>query len=120
MEKKKTNLKLYEELERFKRSSGLGIGLKLVWLPDGSNPLSGEVIGKTIRIYEADEAKAMETLCHEFLDYNISQIIKPYKNIANALVKLVNSEAYKQKENVVEGLIRLISAKSTAKGEGKP
>jgi len=103
-----TNKKLMEELEYLQLSSGLGAGLVVVWKPDGGNPLSGEVIGKTIRIYEADEDKAIDTLFHEFLDYNVSQPIKPYKGITNALVKLVNAEAYACKEEVVDGLVRLL------------
>ena len=103
-----TEKKLREELERLKLSSGLGAGLVVVWKPDGSNPLSGEVIGKKIQIYEADEDKAIDTLLHEFVDYNISQPVKPYRGIANALVKLVNAEAYACKEEVVDGFVRLL------------
>lgn len=109
--------KLDEELERLKRLSGLGTELSVKWHPDGGNPLAGEVIGKTIQVYEADEAKAMENLRHEFLDYNVSQAIIPYKAFANLLVKQLNAEAYKQKEIVVEGLIKLLSAKTTEKEE---
>ena len=36
---------LREELERLKRISGMGTGLKLVWAPDPRGALSGEVKG---------------------------------------------------------------------------
>jgi len=116
----KTNERLDEELERLKRSSGLGTSLKLAWLPDGSNPLAGEVVDKTIKIYDSDENTALLTLQHEFFDFAISQAVEPYKEIANSFVKLLNRDAYKRKEIVVEGLIKLISAKTTVKGEENP
>lgn len=106
---KEVNLR--EELERLKRLSKLGFELEVVWQPDGGNPLSGEVVNKTIQIHESDESKAIETLRHEFIDYAISQTVEPYKKIANSLVKLVNAEAYAQKEETVEGFSRLLLAK---------
>ena len=109
----KTELKLQEELESLKSTSKLGFELEVVWQPDGGNSLSGEVVNKTIQIYESDESKAIETLRHEFIDYAISQAVEPYKKIANSLVKLVNAEAYAQKEGTVEGFSRLLLAKQT-------
>lgn len=110
-------VKLQEELERLKNSSNLGLDLDVIWLPRGSNPLLGEVVGKTIKIYHSDEAKAIETLRHEFLDYNVSQAIEPYKTIANALVKLLNAEAYACKEGILEGLGKLLFSKGVAEEE---
>lgn len=104
--------KLKEELEILKSSSNLGLELSVFWEPDNGNPLAGEVVGKKIRIYESNESKAVETLRHEFLDYALSQAIKPYRAIANTLVKLVNTEAYTRKEEMVEGLNRLLSTKT--------
>jgi hypothetical protein len=49
---------LREELERLKRISGMGTGLKLVWAPDPRGALSGEVKGSTIFVYESDEEEA--------------------------------------------------------------
>lgn len=118
--KKPLETKLDEELERLKRSSGLGFELSVAWHPDGGNPLAGEIVGKTIKIHDSDEDKAMETLLHEFTDFAVSQAAEPYKEIANSLVKLLNKEAYKRKEIIVEGLIRLFSAKATTEGEEKP
>lgn len=104
-------LKLQEELEILKSTSKLGFELDVAWRPDKGNPLVGEVVNKTIRIYESDESKALSVLNHEFIDCAISQAIRPYKSIANTLVKLLNSEAYANKEEIVEGLSRLLLAK---------
>lgn len=103
-----TDKKLRGELDRLKHLSNLGFELDVVWKPDSSNPLAGEVRGKLVHIYEQDETKAIETLFHEFLDYNVSQAINPYKTITNTLVKLLNSEAYACKERIIDGLVRLL------------
>ena len=99
---------LEEELEKLKHKLQIGYELKVIWIPDDNSNLSGEVRGNKIFIYERDEEKALETLKHEFLDYAISQIIKPYKQVANKLIKLINEEAYKKKERLVESLKNLI------------
>lgn len=103
-----TDTKLEEELERLRRLSGLGQGLKVVWKPSPDKPLSGEVKGDTIYVYEVDEGRALEVLRHEFLDYCISQAIEPYRMVTNKLIKLINEEAYNRKERIVEALNRLL------------
>jgi hypothetical protein len=100
--------RLIEELGRLQQKLGLGYELSVVWLPDSRSKLSGEVKGDQIRIYEEDEEKALETLKHEFLDYAISKVMEPYERIANKLIGLVNEEAYRRKEKLVEVLTKLI------------
>ena len=109
----KTLRKLERELERLKRLLDLGHGLKVEWLPgDARDPrgrrLSGEVAGDTIRIYEEDEAAAVAALRHEFLDYAVSQAVEPYKEVANGLISVINRDAYRRKERLVERLSRLV------------
>jgi hypothetical protein len=100
--------RLEEELEKLKQLLKMGFELKVVWLPNNSSELSGEVKGETIFIYEEDFEEALETLKHEFLDYAISQVIEPYRRIANQLIMLLNEEAYKKKEELIENLCGLI------------
>jgi hypothetical protein len=99
---------LEEELERLKRLLKMGYELKVVWLPNNSSSLSGEVKGETIYVYEEDLDKAIETLRHEFLDYAISQVIEPYRQVTNKLISLINEEAYKKKEELIEKLVKII------------
>jgi hypothetical protein len=99
---------LEEELERLKRKLSMGYELKVVWLPNDNSNLSGEVKGETIYVYEEDFNKALVTLKHEFLDYAISQFIEPYRNVTNKLVMLINEEAYRRKEKLIEKLSKLI------------
>jgi hypothetical protein len=101
---------LEEELERLKRLLKMGYELKVVWSPNNNSNLSGEVKGETIYIYEEECDKALETLRHEFLDHAISQVIEPYRNVTNKLITLINEEAYRRKERLVEGLTRVFQS----------
>ncbi len=100
---------LQEELENLKNISGLGSDLSLVWAPDPGKALSGEVKGSTVYIYDEIEMQALDTLRHEFFDYCVSQAIQPYRQVTNTLIKLLNENAYKRKEEIVEGLRKLYS-----------
>lgn len=52
--------------------------------------------------------RALETLRHEFIDYAVSQIIEPYKQVANMLIAMINEDAYERKEKLVERLRKLV------------
>ena len=42
---------------------------------------------------DEDVEVALETLKHEFVDYAISKVIEPYKEVTNRLIALVNEIA---------------------------
>jgi hypothetical protein len=107
----KIGSKLEAELERLKSFLGLGYHLRVKWIPNNNGKLSGEVKGDCIYIYEEQEEQALETLRHEFLDYAISQVIEPYKEVANKLILLMNEIAYRRKEKLVETMCRLLKKK---------
>jgi hypothetical protein len=100
--------RLENELEKLKKRFKVGYELKVVWSPNNSGNLAGEVKGETIYVYDENEKEALKTLRHEFLDYAISKLIEPYKNVTNKLIMLMNEEAYKHKEKFIETLIELI------------
>jgi len=99
--------KLEDELEKLKRKLSIN-DLQVIWIPEGDLKLSGKVEGNMIFIYEVDEEKAIDALRHELIDYIISKVIEPYRAFANKLVELMNEEAYKRKEQVIETLKKLI------------
>jgi hypothetical protein len=101
--------KLETELGRLKCVLELGHHLKLKWSPNNDGKLSGEVKGDCIYIYEEKESQALETLRHEFLDYAISQTIEPYKEVTNRLISVINEEAYRRKEELVERLVQALA-----------
>ena len=104
--------KLESELRRLQKLTKLGLELNVKWLPDGEakspidgRPISGQVSGNTIIIYEKAEGEALSTLKHEFIKYAISNTIeKPYMDLVNSLITLFQSQIYKNKEALVEKL----------------
>jgi len=96
------------EFERLKRILNVGHELKLNWIPDSNSTKSGEVKNSHIFIYETDEGHALETLKHEFIDYAISKVIEPYKEVSNRLIALINDIAYQRKERLVEMVAQLL------------
>jgi hypothetical protein len=57
--------KLEEELQIILTKLELNLDLRVVWTPDPSNSLSGEVRGNTIYIYEVEGKKPYKPLRHE-------------------------------------------------------
>jgi hypothetical protein len=101
--------KLEEELQRILTRLGLNLDLRVVWTPDPPNSLSGEVRGNIIYIYEVDEEKAIQALKHEVLDLLItSRIVKPLVDLINILIKAREAEIYKEKEEIIETLSKII------------
>jgi hypothetical protein len=106
---KQTINKLEYELVKLKNKLQMAYELKAKWLPNGDRKKCGEVIGKTIFIYEDDEDKALDTLKHEFLDYVISNATEVhYKKIINLFIKLFEEEMYERKEKLIEKLLKVL------------
>jgi len=103
--------RLWEELRRLQEMLGCGYELKLVWSPNPNSSLEGEVKGQVMYIYSGNLRAALKTLRHEFLDYAVTRLIEPYKEVTNALIALINREAYVRKERLVEALAELISSR---------
>ncbi len=51
------------------------------WIPNKNSRISGEVRGDYIYVYDEDREVALETLKHEFVDYAISKVVEPYKEM---------------------------------------
>lgn len=98
---------LRQELARLKQKFQMGQELSLEWTPN-DGPKSGEVTGTTIRIYESDSTKALETLRHEFIEYLLTRdLVAPYKRLINKLISLLEEEMYDRKEKLVQRLQEL-------------
>jgi len=81
--------------------------LRHVWAPSRASELEGEVKGRVMYFYSGTLKAAVKTLRHEFLDYVVTQLIEPYKEVTNALIALINKQAYARKEKLVEALAGL-------------
>ncbi len=93
------------QFEKLKQRFPIASSLAAEWVPDETRGVAGEVKGGTIYVYDEDVSSAIRTLAHEVLDYVVSQAIEPYKQVINALVRLLNDRAYSSKERVVESIV---------------
>jgi len=100
-------------MKRLKNLLGLGYNLKIEWLPDHvkqsyGKPLSGEVLGDVVYIYDTEIGEALKTLKHEVIDFSIGEVINCYREVCNILIRKINDDAYQKKEKLVKALTRLI------------
>jgi len=99
---------LAKALDELKEKLAIEEELELVWLPSVRGPLSGEIKDKRIYIYEAEEAKAIQTLVHELVDYLVTtRVVRPLVKLINLLVKSTEADVYQAKEEVIEKLVGL-------------
>jgi hypothetical protein len=98
------------ELRRLLGMLGLNDDLRVIWAPDVRNKLAGEVKGRTVFIYADGLAEAIDTLDHEVIDYIVSGAVDPYRQMVNSLIRTLNDEAYRRKEEAVEMFRRMAKA----------
>lgn len=99
---------LKNELEKLEQVTGINTGYKIVWIPKMESKKEGEVLGKTIHIYSCNMEDAIHTLQHEFFDILVCRTNKPYVEVINTLLSIISEKTYREKEEVVEILVRLI------------
>lgn len=102
---------LQVELNRISNILGLQ-QMKVIWTPDTSNTLCGEVNGNTIFIFDRNLNDAITTLRHEVIDYLVCRTVEPYKQTLNALIKLLNDQTYCKKEEIVEKICNLFKTEN--------
>jgi len=103
------NSKLEKELKRLKLLFGIEDDLKVRWVPNSHEDVDGEVKEGVVYIYERNEKRAISVLRHELVDYRItSRLVKPMVDLINLLIKLYESEIYREKERLVNILCRFL------------
>ena len=107
--------RLASELDRLQKITGNNETFDLIWSPQNDSQIEGKVEGNTITIYSEDIAGAIDTLQHEFVDYVISQAIKPYVKLVNSLMSIITKDAYETKEDTVESMLRLMKSNNSTK-----
>ncbi len=108
-DKNSVESKLMEELERIKAKVGMGHDLKLKWAPSLASDKHGEVRGNVILIYDEELEDALQTLRHEFIDYNITkEVLEPAVQYINMQKSLIESLLYRRKESLVDRLSKLL------------
>jgi len=99
---------LKELLNNLKELFRDGYELDVVWVPRENGGLAGEVRSGKIYIYENDPLKAEEILTHEFIDYLIAKAVRPYLEVVNTIIKLVNRQGHQEKEQIADRLVTVI------------
>ena len=103
--------RLSKVFARLKKKLGIADDeLKLVWLPDETHRLAGEVKGDVVYIYETSYRAAVDTLHHELVDWLVCNAVKPYQDVLNQLIRYLNDKAYEEKEKVVEKIRKALAA----------
>ncbi|MCA9812990.1 MAG: hypothetical protein KC483_09050 [Nitrosarchaeum sp.] len=98
---------LKDELERLEHLTGIKTNCKIVWTPITESEKEGKVVDDTIYIYSCNLTDAIHTLQHEFFDILVSRTNKRYVEIINMLLSIISEKIYKEKEEIVESLVRL-------------
>jgi len=110
-ERRLTNVQraLEEELARPKRMVPFEKALTVRWTPRSNSKISGEVVGDTVYVYDENAQEAMNTLKHEYLDCLLTRkMVEPLIAMVNTFIKLKEREIYKEKEQIVSTLSKLI------------
>jgi len=109
VDKNSVQCRLEGKLERAKRLTGLGHGLKVKWAPNPTADRHGEVKGNLIYVYDEDEEEALLTLKHELIDHHITkEILEPAVQYINIQKNMIETLLYKRKERVVDRLSKLL------------
>jgi hypothetical protein len=99
-----------ENMKNVLESLGLK-GWTSVWEPrEGSK--RGEVIPKErlIIIYDPDPSGAWEAFQHELIELKLRRVLRPYRELCNKLIEVVERVTYVEKEAFIKDLPDLLQA----------
>ena len=100
---------LEEELERLKRILKTRYELNVVYAPDPSSKLDGEVKNGKIFIYAEGMEEVIKILKHEFIDHCVTkENINPLVHYINLQKTLIEYLIYRRKEEFVDALCGLL------------
>jgi len=101
---------LEDELRKLEKSTcNHNKELEIIWIPKLDAKKEGEVIGNTIYIYSTRSQMALETLRHEFFDLIVSNAIKPYMSLVNALLSVIGEVVIRAKRRLLNPCCRCIN-----------
>ena len=103
---------LDEELESLEGKTGYSTGFAILWTPKVNSAKEGEVkfAEKTICIYSTNLNDALDTLRHEFFEILIYHAQKPHVDLIKVLFHIISTQAYENKEEMIECLVSLVSS----------
>ncbi len=86
----------------------LGINLVVLWTPNESKSVHGEIKGNAIFLYDSEKAEAWSTFTHEVTEYKLQAVTRPYRILVNNLIEAVEKSIYAEKEQFIEFLPKMI------------
>jgi hypothetical protein len=89
----------------------LGISLFIVWSPDETRSIHGEIKQRTIYIYDRQESDAFATFTHEIIEFKLKEVTRIYRTLINNLIDGYEKLAYQKKEEFIEFIPRMLSVK---------
>lgn len=86
-------------------------GWTSVWAP-GKSSKRGEVIPieRLIIVYDKDPSRAWETFQHELVELRLRRVLRPYRELCNKLIEVVEKVTYIEKEAFINELPDLLQA----------
>lgn len=105
--------RLEEELKEAKSKTGMGFEVKVKWLPGevklrNGQQLEEEVVEDTIFIYTEDPDRAVELLYHGFGEWLLNLHSRPYRQMINKFIELLEERHYEQKEKIADAFAKLL------------
>ena len=98
--------------------NSLGINLKVLWQPDCTKTVHGEIKGNVIFLYDSEEKEAWVTFSHEITEYKLQAVTRPYRILINNLIEAVEKSVYAEKEQFIDFLPKMVeSIKQSQKSE---
>lgn len=98
----------------------LGINLVVLWTPNESKSVHGEIKGNVIFLYDFEKTEAWSTFTHEVTEYKLQAVTRPYRILVNNLIEAVEKSIYAEKEQFIEFLPKMIEViKQRQVEEGK-
>ena len=85
----------------------LGINLTVIWTPDQTKTVHGEIADKILLIYDLNPEEAWQTFTHEAFEFKFRQVTKPYRMLVNELIEVIEKLTYQRKEEFLEFLPRI-------------
>ena len=86
----------------------LGINLVVLWTPNESKSVHGEIKGNVIFLYDSEKAEAWSTFTHEVTEYKLQAVTRSYIILVNNLIEAVEKSIYAEKEQFIEFLPKMI------------
>jgi hypothetical protein len=86
----------------------LSINLLVLWKPDESKSVHGEIKGNVIFLYDSEKDEVWSTFTHEVTEYKLQAVTRPYRILVNNLIEAFEKSIYAEKEQFIEFLPKMI------------